>query len=249
MSKIDISIVVNAHREGLLVIPTLRSAVRSRNFALAEGYVCELIVVLDSSDKITYDVVQKWASSDVRIIEVNHRDPGIARNEAVAAAKGEWIAFLDGDDLWGENWLSSAVRCANADRRLIVWHPEVSIYFGEASRIFRHIDMEEPDFSLYSMVASNPWTALHFSPRELLSRCPYVATGPIGYEDWDWNVAVVEMGAIHKVVPGSGHAIRVKNLSRLKSTNNAQASLSPTMFFRNIVGKKLGAKARSAILR
>ena len=38
--------------------------------------------------------------------------PGPARNRALAAAKGEWIALLDADDLWSQNYLGALMRSA-----------------------------------------------------------------------------------------------------------------------------------------
>ena len=38
--------------------------------------------------------------------------PGRARNRALAAAEGDWIALLDADDLWSPNYLSALVRAA-----------------------------------------------------------------------------------------------------------------------------------------
>ncbi|WP_395019988.1 glycosyltransferase family 2 protein [Dongia sp.] len=38
--------------------------------------------------------------------------PGPARNRALAAAQGEWIALLDADDLWSPNYLGALMRAA-----------------------------------------------------------------------------------------------------------------------------------------
>lgn len=235
MNSYDITAVVTAHKEGLLLVPSLRSAIRSASYAEAQGISVELLVLLDRADPLTENVVKSFSSNNLRIQEVDCGDPGLSRNEAASVAKGNWLAFLDGDDLWGENWLLNAVRAAKYDRRAIVWHPEVSVYFGESRRIFRHIDMESSEYEHLGLVTQNYWTALHFSPRALMLDVPYVATGPVGYEDWDWNVSAIKAGAIHKVVKGTGHAIRVKDNSRLKSSNNARASLSPTSLFREII--------------
>jgi glycosyltransferase involved in cell wall biosynthesis len=64
----------------------------------------ELLVIDDCSKDNTRDVVSKLAQSDSRIklisLDKNHGAPAAPRNIGVREAKGEWIAFLDADDLW-----------------------------------------------------------------------------------------------------------------------------------------------------
>jgi glycosyltransferase involved in cell wall biosynthesis len=40
--------------------------------------------------------------------------PGPARNRAMAAARGDWVALLDADDLWSENYLAILLPLAQA---------------------------------------------------------------------------------------------------------------------------------------
>lgn len=61
----------------------------------------EILAVDDRSDDNSPDIVRRLAESDSRIIRLaNAREPGVygARNTAIAAATGEYVAFLDADD-------------------------------------------------------------------------------------------------------------------------------------------------------
>lgn len=62
----------------------------------------ELIIVDDHSSDDSLEQIKKFlADSRIRLI-VNDSNQGaaISRNKALREAKGEWIAFLDSDDLW-----------------------------------------------------------------------------------------------------------------------------------------------------
>lgn len=61
----------------------------------------ELIIIDDCSPDNSMDIVQTFKDERIRIIH-NQKNEGAAysRNVGIAAATGDYIAFLDGDDLW-----------------------------------------------------------------------------------------------------------------------------------------------------
>jgi len=68
----------------------------------------ELIVADDGSDAETRAYLRTLeADSRVRLLWLEHTGlPAIARNAALRAARGEYVAFLDSDDLWAPEKLS-----------------------------------------------------------------------------------------------------------------------------------------------
>lgn len=84
----------------------LREALES---ALAQTYrPIEIIVVDDGSTDHSAAILQEYAS---RITAINQANQGaaVARNVAIAASRGELLAFLDADDLWAPHKLEVQV--------------------------------------------------------------------------------------------------------------------------------------------
>ena len=80
----------------------------------------ELLVVDDGSDRATADLASSLSERDVRISyrRIEHTGkPGVVRNVGVQAAMGDYVQFLDADDLIAPQKLASQVktleRCAS----------------------------------------------------------------------------------------------------------------------------------------
>ncbi len=72
----------------------------------------ELLITDDCSSDRTVEIVRQLASQDPRIsIEVNsvNSGAGFSRNQSINRSSGKYIAFLDADDLWLPNKLSTQV--------------------------------------------------------------------------------------------------------------------------------------------
>mgnify|MGYP003293160590 FL=1 len=85
----------------------------------------ELLIIDDCSRDNTYACMQEIAKQDQRIrIFQNSRNLGAAgtRNFGIRQAKGQWIAFLDSDDLWHPEKLTKqmAVAKRDPDRKSVV---------------------------------------------------------------------------------------------------------------------------------
>tara|TARA_R110000868_G_scaffold40945_2_gene140579 strand:- start:2872 stop:3654 length:783 start_codon:yes stop_codon:yes gene_type:complete len=90
-----------------ILIPTLNSekfiseSIRSVQNQTYTNW--EIILVDDCSTDATLSLVMELALKDQRIHFsklTKNSGTGVARNSALAAAKGQYIAFLDADDLW-----------------------------------------------------------------------------------------------------------------------------------------------------
>lgn len=72
----------------------------------------ELIIINDASTDNTMQEAQKYASEDERIKVLDmpqNSGVSICRNYGISQAQGQYIAFLDSDDLWSKHKLSKQV--------------------------------------------------------------------------------------------------------------------------------------------
>lgn len=99
-----------------VIIPTFNGAQfigRTLDSILQQDYPpAEIIVVNDGSTDDTASVVRTYAPG-VRLIDIENGGPTGARLTAVRAAKSEWLAFCDSDDLWHPDHLSGLVGLAD----------------------------------------------------------------------------------------------------------------------------------------
>jgi glycosyltransferase involved in cell wall biosynthesis len=75
----------------------------------------EMIVVENGSTDQGPEVVLQFKDSRIRLIESSKRGPGAARNVGIGEASGEWLLFLDADDLLQPNQLQSLLDCIPGD--------------------------------------------------------------------------------------------------------------------------------------
>lgn len=97
-----ISIVIPCYNTGVYV----ERAIRSIQDQCFDDY--EIVLVDDGSTDETRMILHGLAGADPRIITVDQTNQGVsaARNAGIAAANGQYICYLDSDDLLSEGTLS-----------------------------------------------------------------------------------------------------------------------------------------------
>lgn len=71
----------------------------------------EVLIVDDGSTDETVEWVSKLVDPRVRLISQANQGVAVARNQGIASAQGEYVAFLDADDLWEPTKLEKQVKC------------------------------------------------------------------------------------------------------------------------------------------
>lgn len=117
----------------------------------------EVIVVDDGSTDGTLDVLDAYRGR-IRVIEQPNSGPGPARNLGARHAAGEYIAFLDSDDLWLP-WTLATYKA------VITLHPTASVIAARHQDIAHDADLrtfekQSPHTSYYPTFFDSPrgWT-------------------------------------------------------------------------------------------
>ena len=105
-----------------VIIPTYNRAVyvtKAIDSILAQTYTdYEIIVVDDGSTDNTKEALKSYEDK-INYIYQENKGVSSARNTGMRAASGQWIAFLDSDDIWLPDKLSSQIQSIkNADAKV-----------------------------------------------------------------------------------------------------------------------------------
>lgn len=82
----------------------------------------EVICVDDGSTDGSGAILDEYAKKDSRFVIIHQKNAGAwaARNVALDSARGEWVTFVDADDVLNPHWLDEGMRIADASRVDIV---------------------------------------------------------------------------------------------------------------------------------
>lgn len=159
--------------------------------ALAQDYgPIEIVVADDGSSDSSATIARSFR--DVRLLELPHGGVSVARNEAVAASTGEWLAFLDADDLWLPEKIGRQVAAGSAS-------PNIGIVLCEQMHKFESV----PSWWVWP---TEPKSKTCFEPSAWLVRrtaFDYVGGFEAGRalgEDLNWLMRAWSLKVRHRVV-------------------------------------------------
>jgi glycosyltransferase involved in cell wall biosynthesis len=106
MIKGLVSVIIPTYNRADFVVEAVRSA-------QAQSYPSKQIIVVD--DGSSDDTARRLAGVEgVEYHYQENRGQGAARNRGLRLARGEYVASLDSDDLWDEDFLARGVECLEA---------------------------------------------------------------------------------------------------------------------------------------
>jgi hypothetical protein len=226
VSATDLSVVVTAHDETVVSGPTMRSAELAVAEAKARGRTVETIVALDKATPATTNYFHQPRFDNWERWEMQEGDLGRARNAIVPRTRGGYIAFLDADDLFSENWLAEGVAALDAAagrRERAIAHPELNVIFDGGKSVRQNVDSSSPLFTPYMLYVRNCYDSLCMSPREAHLAVPYVhrdIPNGLSYQDWQFAIETLSRGWRHLVVQDTIIFKRRRDYSLVVESNN-----------------------------
>lgn len=193
-----------------VVIPTYNHAHflgRALQSVLDQTYPnLEVIVIDNHSGDNTDQVIQSFNDPRIATLKIhNHGIIAASRNAGIRAAKGEWIAFLDSDDLWYPQKLDVAVKEVMDDTTVDVCSTDeflVNELSGEKSLL--EYGPCSPDLYKELLVEGN-----RFSPSAAIVRRDFLSRMSIAFrenkefvtaEDYDLWMMLARAGAKFKCI-------------------------------------------------
>ena len=226
---------VTAHNEGLVAHKTMRSILEATKRLEEKKISYEILIHIDNGDQITKDYFKRYAKMpNVVIYENNFGDPGPSRNFLAQKASGEYLTFLDGDDLISDNWLVVAYGALIGATEEVIVHPEGILTFGTEVNNVLTIQTEtlprEKDTIV--LLGENRWCAILMAKTSTLLKFPYQhLTGGYSHEDYVFNVETTNAGIKHIIAKETILFYRRSNNSRLSSSNNMNQIIPYMEFF------------------
>src|SRR5690606_20866460 len=124
------SVVIPLYNKELSIRNTIQSVLNQsyQNF--------EILIINDGSVDGSVDIVKNIKDERIRLNHQNNKGVYSARNKGIQEAKSEWIAFLDGDDLWEINHLEEVIKTMKV-------HPTEKVYvtsfqYSDPRKMYKH---------------------------------------------------------------------------------------------------------------
>jgi glycosyltransferase involved in cell wall biosynthesis len=221
----DLTVVVTAHDETAVCGPTMRAADLAVEAARARGFGVQTIIGLDAPTEETSAYFHQPHFDHWERRVLHERELGRVRNALVPECEGRYIAFLDADDLFSENWLAEGVATldAAAERgERAIAHPELNVVFDGAKVIHVNIDQKSPLFTPHYLYFRHYYDSLCMAPREAHLQIPYVirdVPNGLSYQDFQFTIESLEAGWQHVVVRDTIIFKRRRDVSLVTESN------------------------------
>jgi glycosyltransferase involved in cell wall biosynthesis len=220
--KTLVSILIPAYNAEPWISDTIRSAI-SQTWPHKE-----IIVVDDGSKDRTAALAQRFASREVAVVSVENQGAAAARNRAMHLSQGEYIQWLDADDLLAPDKIErqlAALREVDS-RRILLSSPWAPFYYRTRRARFVHNslwqDLSPAEWLLGKMGENlHMQTATWLTSRELAEAAGPWDTRQLSDDDGEYFARVLLASDGTRFVPEAKTFYRVTPSNRLSHIGNS----------------------------
>ena len=181
MTEPLISVVIPAFNRSAKIERALKS-VQNQTYANWEA-----VVVDDASKDNTVDIVKEMSTKDKRIVCVRHsRNKGsqAARNTGIRCARGQWVAFLDSDDEFLTDSLSSRMDMLIKEHTNAV-HSNAYILHTNKPKIVYYSPPYKGEIYKDILIKDGPTFPSLLVQRRALENIGYLDEEILAFQEWD----------------------------------------------------------------
>jgi glycosyltransferase involved in cell wall biosynthesis len=235
------------------IIPTFKRKDlihRSVLSVLAQTYQpVEAVVAIDGVNDGTREVLEALGDPRIKVIETGaNKGPAEARNRAVQAAQGKYVALLDDDDAWSTDKLDRQMQIVNdrglAERPfLLSCRTELRSPSGTSVIVPTELYDDQRDFGEYIFDRKHPTSRPGFvasgtllMPRELALRVPFPTDS--AHEDLSWLLLVVTRDRVPMIMAEQAMFIYYLQPGTRNNTQPWTASLEWARKYRSYMSGK-----------
>ena len=184
-----ISVIIPAYNAEHTIQETVQS-VSKQTFSDSE-----IIVIDDGSSDRTLDVVREIADPRLKCFSYANGGSAVARNRGISHATGEFIAFLDADDMWTPDKLELQLEALQR-------HPEAGVAYSWTYFLYKNEHQSYADTSscyegdVYAQLLIRNFLHNGSNPlirKEAIDTIGLFHTDIISCEDWDFYIRLASI--------------------------------------------------------
>ena len=236
----SISVIIPTYNRAAFLAEAVDSALAQREVEV------EVIIVDDGSTDGTADVVvrrrEAWGARVIYLRQEN-AERCVARNHGLSRATGEFIAFLDSDDVWREEHAATCIAALRAHPEAVAAYSEYGLIDASGNRIRERVAREIPAGQAWLRALCLKRIILH--PTEVVLRREQLGGGPLfdpeipGAEDW---LLWVELADRAPIVPTGRATVWMRNHGAGTFGNPAKFSRSLLLAAEKVLATGLPAR-------
>lgn len=176
-----ISVVIPVYNGDKTIAATV-SSVLSQSFE-----ELELLVVNDGSQDQTLEIVQAFTDNRLQVLNYSNAGLAASRNRGLSVAAGEFVSFIDADDLWTPDKLADQLQALRQNPQAALAYSWTDCVTDQA-RFVRHGSHISAEGSVYKQLLLGNF--LDSGSNALIRRSAFETTGGFdeslkAAEDWD----------------------------------------------------------------